>query len=149
MTSVFGPPRALCVFHFLLTPLSCVVLYSRTPATKTTIGNNYFGELNSKTMRFYPILDTAPQAVTEHPSFWLTKQLRVGVLCGVLPGMPRAPAMHICKKTDKGSCFYEEQFHDIVFKTLFQFPRNSNRSLLINTTRFEIWVVHTKGLFCL
>ena len=31
----------------------------------------------------------------------LTKQLRIRVLCGVLPGIPRLPAMHICKKTDK------------------------------------------------
>ena len=31
----------------------------------------------------------------------LTKQLRIRVLCGVLPGIPRLPAIHICKKTDK------------------------------------------------
>ena len=52
-------------------------------------------------MRFFPYWAQYPQGVTDNPTFLLTKQLREGVLCGVLPAIPRPPAMHIYKKTDK------------------------------------------------
>ena len=68
--------------------------------------SNFDESANESVILFSHSAHSNPQAVTHNPLVLLTKQLRLRVPCGVLAGIPKPPAIHICKKMDKKTNIY-------------------------------------------